>query len=122
MDYRKYWELAIDYQQYQVDFESKKQNAAELQYGEYIALNHHRSERIEKRLIIDRPYWFKSVTTRWNLEWPRHWKFKYWKIQPKKGLGKHEARGFAKDEIIDVQIKLKNRKTIGYQVKVLDIE
>lgn len=33
-----------------------------------------------------------------------------------------EARGFAKDEIIDVQIKLKNRKTIGYQVKVLDIE
>lgn len=33
-----------------------------------------------------------------------------------------EARAFAKDEIIDVQIKLKNRKTINYQVKVLDIE
>lgn len=53
MDYHKYWELAIDYHQYQFDFKSKKENAAELQYGEYIALNHHRSERIEKRLIID---------------------------------------------------------------------
>jgi len=53
MDYHKYWELAIDYHQYQIDFESKKNNASELQYGEYIALNHHRSERIEKRLSID---------------------------------------------------------------------
>ena len=53
LDYRKYWELAIDYHQYQVDFESKKGNTAELQYGEYIALNHHRSERIEKRFTVD---------------------------------------------------------------------
>jgi hypothetical protein len=53
MDYRKYWELAIDYHQYQVDFESKKNNPSELKYGEYIALNHHRSQRIEKRLSLD---------------------------------------------------------------------
>ena len=51
--YKNYWDLGIDYDQYQQRFIERANDPSSHPYGEYIKLNLHRSQRIEKTLTIE---------------------------------------------------------------------
>ena len=51
--YKDFWDLGVNYHQYQQRFIERADDSGSHRYGEYIKLNLHRSQRIEKMLILE---------------------------------------------------------------------
>ena len=75
MDYRKYVDISVDYISYQDLFITKSNNPSAYTYGEYIPMNQHRSNRLDRTFSLtdDEIAVIKNCTPRTWLIISEHW-------------------------------------------------